>query len=322
MKTHNRFKKYLGVGALFFWAAGLLGCSAIGQDGAPGGNFDASNVPDAVPRAEPLSKYGNKPSYVVRGKRYSVVRDVAHYDKVGSASWYGTKFHGQRTSSYEPYDMYKMTAASTTLPIPSYVRVTNLENGRTVVVKVNDRGPFHSSRIIDLSYAAAKKLGYTGKGTAKVRVTGIDAGRPGESSGLFAQNKVGAPSPASLEKPKSSAVFSKTLASAKSSSKIQSKSHSLSKPEPKSPLLQLAQKSDKVYLQVGSFTTRSSAESVSKRLTKLTKSIQVAVKEGTKSGGSPVYRVHVGPLKNLQDSNQMAKLLAKNGFAEAKVVRG
>lgn len=149
-----------------------------GSDGAPSGYFNAHSVPEAVPKAESRSKYGNPTSYRVGRKRYYVMKDAKGYDKKGYASWYGRKFHGQRTSSRERYDMYSMTAASTTLPIPTYVRVTNLENGRSVVVKVNDRGPFHSRRIIDLSYAAAKQLGYAHKGTAYVQVTAIGAQKP------------------------------------------------------------------------------------------------------------------------------------------------
>lgn len=127
------------------------------------------DVPDADPRIEPYSRTGNK-AYVVFGKRYVPFTDARPFKQRGYGSWYGKKFHGQRTSSGEPYDMYKMTAAHPTLPIPSYARVTNLSNGRQVIVRVNDRGPFHSNRIIDLSYTAALKLGYIGKGSAELEV--------------------------------------------------------------------------------------------------------------------------------------------------------
>jgi rare lipoprotein A len=127
------------------------------------------DVPDAEPRIEPYSRTGNKP-YVVFGKRYVPITDARPFTQRGYGSWYGKKFHGQRTSSGEPYDMYQMSAAHPTLPIPSYARVTNLSNGRQVIVRVNDRGPFHSSRIIDLSYTAALKLGYIGKGSTELRV--------------------------------------------------------------------------------------------------------------------------------------------------------
>ena len=112
--------------------------------------------------------------YVVFGKQYFPIQDARRYQAVGPASWYGTKFHGQATANGETYDLYGMTAAHKTLPLPSYVRVTNLENDKVVILRVNDRGPFYSDRIIDLSFAAAKKLGFAEKGTARVKVEGID----------------------------------------------------------------------------------------------------------------------------------------------------
>jgi len=143
-------------------------------DSAPGAHFDASQVTDAIPRVEPRSRYGNMESYVVFGQRYHVLEDAKNFRERGNASWYGTKFHGKHTSSREPYDMYQMTAAHKTLPLPSYVRVTNLRNNRSVVVRVNDRGPFHDGRIIDLSYAAALKLDVVATGTAPVEIVVID----------------------------------------------------------------------------------------------------------------------------------------------------
>lgn len=136
-------------------------------------NFDVGSIAPVEPQAEAVSKYGNPENYEVFGKTYAVSDSSQGYKKQGYASWYGTKFHGQRTSSGEPYDMFAMTAANKTLPIPTYVQVKNLENGKTVVVRVNDRGPFHEGRIIDLSYAAAAKLDMLGKGTAKVEVTAL-----------------------------------------------------------------------------------------------------------------------------------------------------
>jgi len=147
-------------------------------DSAPGRRLDPNDIADAVPKAEPRSRYGNPGSYVVRGKRYRVMNSGWGYSERGIASWYGTKFHGRRTSSGETYDMYQMTAAHKSLPLPTYVRVSNLSNGRSTTVKVNDRGPFHENRIIDLSYAAATKLGILGKGTGLVQVESIDPGQP------------------------------------------------------------------------------------------------------------------------------------------------
>lgn len=144
------------------------------KDAYPENPPDVSEVPDAVPQAEPLSKYGNKNPYTVLGETYHLLPSAKGYTATGKASWYGKKFHGLRTSSGERYDMYKMTAAHRTLPLPSYVRVTNLANGKSVIVKVNDRGPFHSERIMDLSYAAAARLGMLKQGTARVKLEAID----------------------------------------------------------------------------------------------------------------------------------------------------
>jgi rare lipoprotein A len=138
---------------------------------------DISSIPDAVPRQEPLSARGNN-SYAVYGVRYQPLNTAQGYRERGVASWYGKKFHGRRTSSGEAYDMYAMTAAHKTLPLPSYVRVRNLSNGRSVVVRVNDRGPFLHNRLIDLSYAAAARIGIIGTGTGLVEVEGITTETP------------------------------------------------------------------------------------------------------------------------------------------------
>ena len=164
----------------------LTGCSFWGDKTKPGDGAyfeddgppayagpDPSSVPDAVPRNEALSKTGNAP-YEVFGVRYVPLKSALGYQVKGTASWYGRKFHGRRTSSGETYDMYAMTAAHKTLPLPTYVRVKNLDNGTQVVLRVNDRGPFLGGRLIDLSYMAARKLGVTTSGTARVEVTAIN----------------------------------------------------------------------------------------------------------------------------------------------------
>ena len=129
---------------------------------------------DAVPRAEPLARYGNHSPYEVFGKKYHVLPSSDGYHEQGVASWYGSKFHGRRTSSGEPYDMHLATAAHKSLPLPTYAEVTNLDNGKKVIVKINDRGPFKDDRLIDMSYGAALRLGMTGTGTARVDVRVID----------------------------------------------------------------------------------------------------------------------------------------------------
>jgi rare lipoprotein A len=157
------------------------GKGAYYKDDGPGANppSDLAAIADAVPRPEPLHRFANRP-YQVFGKDYVPLAYAAPnavpFRQTGIGSWYGRRFHGAPTSSGEPYDMYAMTAAHPTLPIPSYARVTNLANGRSVVVRINDRGPFHADRIIDLSYTAAWKLGYVEAGSARVEVESVFAG--------------------------------------------------------------------------------------------------------------------------------------------------
>jgi len=155
----------------------LSACS-FSRDSGPSHPVDVSHIPDAVPKHEKRTRAGNPNSYVVLGKRYHVLKNSTGFVQRGIASWYGNKFHGHKTSNGEIYDMYAMTAAHKTLPIPCYVQVTNLKNGRQVTVRINDRGPFHENRIIDLSYAAAKKLGITGNGTGLVEIRTIEPGQP------------------------------------------------------------------------------------------------------------------------------------------------
>jgi len=149
------------------------------DDSVPGQPPDLSKLVEPTPKVEPRSLYGNRSPYTVQGQTYTVLPTARGYDERGIASYYGSKFHGYKTSSLEPYDMYAFTAASKTLPLPSYARVTNLENGKSVIVRVNDRGPFHPNRIIDLSYVAAVKIGIWPKGTGLVEVRGIDPSRGG-----------------------------------------------------------------------------------------------------------------------------------------------
>jgi rare lipoprotein A len=169
----------------------LLVLGACGSSPRPGGYYkddgpherppaNLDRVADAVPRSEPLHKFANRP-YEALGKRYVPMTSLQPFRQRGLASWYGKRYHGQKTSSGEVYDMYAMTAAHPTLPIPSYVRVTNVANGRSVVVRVNDRGPFHAGRVIDLSYVAAYKLGYIQAGSAQVELEAIV---PGRTAGL------------------------------------------------------------------------------------------------------------------------------------------
>jgi len=169
----------------FFFVVLLAGCASSPKPGGyykddgPGDRLPA-NVADAVPRAEPLHRFANRP-YRAMGKEYVPMTRLQPFRQRGLASWYGKRYHGQKTSSGEIYDMYAMSAAHPTLPIPSYARVTNVANGRSVVVRINDRGPFHSARIIDVSYVAAYKLGFIQAGQAQVEVEAVI---PGRSAGL------------------------------------------------------------------------------------------------------------------------------------------
>ena len=145
----------------------------IKQDRGPDKEIDGHKIDDVVPVSEPRSKAGNQSPYTVRGKKYYVLDNPEGYSETGIASWYGVKFHGHKTSNGEIFDMYKVSAAHKTLPIPSYVKVTNLDNGLSIIARVNDRGPFQDGRLIDLSYAGAVKLGYEKQGTARVRVEAV-----------------------------------------------------------------------------------------------------------------------------------------------------
>jgi rare lipoprotein A len=178
---------------VFALAVLVAGCSSSPPQ-RPGGYYkddgphanppsNLASIPDAEPRSEPLHRYANRP-YEVFGKKYTPLAAVQPFRQRGLASWYGKRFHGQKTSSGEVYDMYKMTAAHPTLPIPSYVRVTHVASGKSVVVRINDRGPFHAGRIIDLSYVAAYKLGYIGAGSAQVEVEAVLPGQPSRRAGL------------------------------------------------------------------------------------------------------------------------------------------
>ena len=146
---------------------------SIEQDRAPSGHVDIASIPEVVPEPFARTLAGNRSPYTVLGKTYHVMPTEEGYSERGIASWYGEKFHGHKTSNGEVFDMYKVSAAHKSLPIPSFLRVTNLDNNRSLVVRVNDRGPFHGDRVVDLSYAAALKLGYADRGTARVQLEAI-----------------------------------------------------------------------------------------------------------------------------------------------------
>lgn len=192
MMLKNNFLQFLMLGCCFALAA----CSSSNSGSASNknknmdpnkGRYSLKNdkmplnppnvehVPNATPKYEPYSRRGNKP-YTVYGESYNVMNTGQGFSEMGRASWYGEKFHGYETSNGEPYDMYSMSGAHKTLPLPSYAKITNLDNNKQVIIRINDRGPFHSDRILDVSYAAAYKLGMLGKGTARIKLDVIYVG--------------------------------------------------------------------------------------------------------------------------------------------------
>lgn len=246
----------------------LSGCGAgYKRDGAPTHYKNVDRIPDAKPKYLPRSRYGNPKSYVIRGKRYYVLKSFKNYNKTGIASWYGTMFHGRLTSSREPYDLYKMTAASKELPIPCYARVTNLSNGRSVIVKVNDRGPFVDNRIIDLSYAAAKKLGYSHKGTALVRVSTIDPRQWGKRK------------------------VSKHIQTVNASHK------------------------PKLYLQVGAYSEKNNATHMQQQIASLIQKPVIIVSKTDQQ--HTLYKVQIGPIASVTESDQLNHVMNDNGFDRA-----
>lgn len=249
---------------------------------------DVLAIPDAVPKLEPRSRYGNPANYVVFGKRYHVMPTSSGYVERGVASWYGTKFHGQRTSSGEAYDMYAMTAAHKSLPLPTYARVTNLRNGRSVVVKINDRGPFVGNRIIDLSYTAAAKLGILADGTGLVEVRAIDPRRPDSAPPLMAQTSVTPPAAPPAAPP---ATGYRAAAPAGNGG---------------------------LYLQIGAFLHRDNAEQLRSKLQDV-RIPDIHISEGV-SNQRPVYRVRIGPLAGVDDADRMAATLSRYGITDPRVV--
>ncbi len=256
----------------------LSACSTVRRDGPPSYNVDVSKIPDATPKSEKLSRIGNK-SYQVFGRHYNVMSSSKNYHEVGVASWYGTKFHSQRTSSGERYNMLAMTAAHKTLPLPTYVQVTNLKNGKKIIVKVNDRGPFESNRIIDLSYVAAKKLGMLGHGTALVDVKAIDPLHYDRN--ISPRNTMG-------------------------------NNFQLAKNKIKNNINHFDQQQPATYFQVGAFKNRIYAERLKKHLHQYgTYPISIA---NTKN----LYKVQIGPIRDVAAAQSISKRLKAEGLHTEK----
>ncbi|MBT8079484.1 MAG: septal ring lytic transglycosylase RlpA family protein [Gammaproteobacteria bacterium] len=263
------------------------GCAMPGTyDGPPRGAVHSRDLPaDAVPRKEPKSRYGNPPFYEVYGKRYRVMESSYGYQERGVASWYGKKFHGRKTSSQEPYNMYAMTAAHKTLPLPTYVRVRNLRNNRSIVVRVNDRGPFVANRIIDLSYSAAAKLDMLRDGTSLVEVTALSYD---EAPPPANDVPVRAPS----AKPPADAVAAT--------------------PQPPE------EEEHQVYVQAGAFGDATNAE---RRYALLrSNGVSTAFVFEDDSRSPPLYRVRIGPIREVEQYDAVVSLLGDLGISDSHLV--
>ncbi|QAU33200.1 septal ring lytic transglycosylase RlpA family protein [Janthinobacterium sp. 17J80-10] len=286
-------------------------------------------TPDAEPKVEPYAKSGNRP-YVVFGKTYTPFLDERPFRQRGRGSWYGKKFHGQRTSSGEPYDMYKMTAAHPTLPIPSYARVTNVANGRQVIVRVNDRGPFHSSRIMDLSYTAALKLGYLQHGSAELEIERLlpeevermSVSRPPKSAAApdAVRDTLQAAAPAAqpvavqaVQKPEV-AVFSVPVANAVTSATASATSAG----ESGNAVAAGAPVPGGFYLQLGAYSQAESAESARARLQKQWDGTLPSIE--VQPGGA-VFRLMSGPFASRDEADAIAQKLIETGSVKSLVVR-
>jgi len=315
-----------------FLLLGLLsGCAATG-DKATDNFSDSIYVADAVPKVEPKSKYGNPESYVVFGKRYYTKDSSKGYVERGLASWYGKKFHGRRTSSGEPYNMYAMTAAHKTLPLPCYARVTNMANGRSAVVRINDRGPFHGSRIIDLSYSAARKLGVVAKGTAMVEVRAIDPRQPKtdlQNSFLASDDgpfKAQTPPERKAVVAQESRQTYKPVSPAETAETGVAKVEDTQGPSGSEPTVAATHSEPKskkaagssMYLQVGAFGSRLNAEQLRSQLvSQIAEQVQIRI---SNDAGTPWYKVQVGPLQSRKSANDLSQRLASLGVEKPHVV--
>lgn len=248
----------------------------------PPANLDA--IPDAVPRIEPLHKFANRP-YTVLGQSFTPATQLGSYKAQGIASWYGRRYHGQKTAIGETYDMYAMTAAHPTLPIPSFARVTNTDNGKSVIVRVNDRGPFHSSRLIDLSYTAAWKLGVLNGGTNRVEVESIDPAND-QTASIKSQPLQATP----LAPPTPISPVAEKIAAT---------------PETTPPV---SGSDGHVFLQLGAFSSRDNAENFSAKM-KLTLGAMVEKLHITDGGG--LFRVRLGPYANRSEAGQVATQISQ-----------
>ncbi|BBL69859.1 septal ring lytic transglycosylase RlpA family protein [Methylogaea oryzae] len=287
-------------------ALALLG-AGCSTDPAKGGRghranvpTDIANIPDAVPKVEPLARYGNPDNYMVFGQRYNVMRDSRGYVERGVASWYGPGFHEKLTSTRENYDMYAMTAAHKTLPLPTYAQVTNLRNGRSIIVRINDRGPFVDNRIIDLSYVAGVKLGIDGPGTGFVEVRAID---PIE----WARNR-----DRRNDSIDTGTVATVTPLRAPQEPKIASGQPAAGEFQP-APPNNGGEEGARIYIQVGAFSSPDNAF-------KLRDSLQVPNVAARVQPNGALYKVQIGPLASVEQADELFKQLGQYGVQQAHYV--
>ena len=325
----SRHALHTGAGAaIAVWALMLAGCSTLtprpaprprpvppAPPSAPPANIDA--VPDAVPRAEPRSAHGNPPFYDVFGQRYYVMASASGYVERGVASWYGPNFHGVNTSSGELYDMYGMTAAHKTLPLPCYARVTNLRNGRSVVVRINDRGPFVANRLIDLSYTAAAKLDMLREGTTLVEVRTLAPGAPDTVTRMAAAMSTSPPA-VSTPAPLVSAPAPLVSAPPPAVSTPAPLVSTLPPPASTAPAVDATPvPPPALYVQAGAFADPQNAQRTLARLqgAGLSSAYILLPADGVTS----LYRVRVGPVHSVAEFDALAAQLATLGFPEARL---
>jgi len=272
--------------AIALLALAACGGNKVRGDGPPSGSSRIPDLPgDAIPRPESRSRYGNGPVYEVLGKRYTVMPSSAGYQERGVASWYGKKFHGNLTSNRETYNMYAMTAAHKTLPLPTYVRVRNLSNNRSIVVRVNDRGPFVHNRIIDLSYSAALKLDMIKDGTSLVEVTAINFDAPQGDRPV--RRSIPPAPPATSDEP---APYRSTPAVVE----------------------------NKIYVQVGAFGDRANAE---RRLGALSLAgIKDAFIHEERAPDRTLYRVRIGPVADVVQYDVLVEELENIGITDPYLI--
>jgi len=281
-------------------------------------------VPEPVPRAEPRSASGNPPFYEVAGHRYIVLASAAGYRERGVASWYGPDFHGLRTATGERYDMFAMTAAHKTLPIPCYARVTNLSNGRSVVVRINDRGPFVATRIIDLSYTAAAKLDMIRNGTAFVDVEVLSPASPSSGTALPVTTQaasaasVGVSSVPAVTTPGEPAAANAPAADATPGAPgatpgVATPANTLPTMPPPAPVA-----AGHFYIQVGAFSQADNAQRVARRLRDAGLEHVFTL---APAADQPLQRVRIGPIASVQQFDALIARLTALGYPSARLAQ-